>query len=208
MKHCCEDKSEALEQLRQRQARVLQVLLAANAAMFVLEAGAGIAGRSTALLGDSLDMLGDALVYGATLHVLGRGLGSKAKAVLLKGGVLLLFGALVLAEAVGKSFSGAEPRAEVIGSVGALALAVNTGCLLLLLRYRQHDINMRSAYICSRNDIIANLAVLGAGGLVAYFGTAWPDIVVGVGIAGLFVVSAVGILRAGIEALRSEARAG
>jgi Co/Zn/Cd efflux system component len=208
MKHCCEDKAEALGQLKQRQASVLKVLLAANAAMFVLEAGAGIAGRSTALLGDSLDMLGDALVYGATLHVLGRGLGSKAKAVLLKGGVLLLFGALVLAEAVGKLVSGAEPRAELIGSVGALALAVNTGCLLLLLRYRQQDINMRSAYICSRNDIIANLAVLGAGGLVAYFGTAWPDIVVGVGIAALFVVSAVSILRAGIEALRSEAPAG
>lgn len=207
MKHCCEDKAEALEQLRQRQARVLKVLLAANAAMFVLEAGAGLAARSTALLGDSLDMFGDALVYGATLHVLGRGLGSKAKAVLLKGGVLLLLGLLVLAEAVGKLVSGAEPHAEVIGAVAALALAVNTGCLLLLLRYRQQDINMRSAYICSRNDIIANLAVLGAGGLVGYFGSAWPDIVVGVGIAALFIVSAWGILRAGIEALRSEAPA-
>jgi Co/Zn/Cd efflux system component len=202
MESCCQGKAAALERLRARQSRILKVLLAANAAMFLLEAAFGVVARSTALLGDSLDMLGDALVYGASLHVLDRGLRSKAKAVLLKGGVLTFLGLGVLAEAAFKLARGTRPEALTIGWVGLLALAVNIACLLLLLRHRHHDINMESAWTCSRNDIIANVSVLLAAGAVAVFGSAWPDIAVGVGIAALFLGSAVGMLRSGVGALR------
>lgn len=205
MESCCQGKAEALERLRERQSRVLKILLAANAAMFLLEAGFGVVARSTALLGDSLDMFGDALVYGASLHVLDRGLRSKAKAVLLKGGVLTVLGLAVLTEAAFKVAQGARPEALTIGWVGAAALIVNVGCLLLLLRHRHHDINMKSAWICSRNDIIANVSVLLSAGAVSVFGSAWPDIAVGVGIAGLFLASAVGMVRSGLDTLRNEA---
>ncbi len=205
MDDCCSGKAEALEHLRARQSKVLKILLAANALMFVLEAGLGIVARSTALLGDSLDMLGDALVYAATLHVLGLGMRSKAKAVLLKGGMLAFFGILVLADAGQKIVTGAAPHAEIIGWVGLLALAVNVGCLLLLMRHRDQDINMKSAWVCSRNDIISNVAVIAAGFAVGYFHSPWPDTVVGIGIAGLFLASAVGIVKDGLQGLRQQA---
>jgi Co/Zn/Cd efflux system component len=205
MESCCQGKAATLERLRERQSRVLKVLLVANAAMFLLEAAFGVVAQSTALLGDSLDMLGDALVYGASLHVLDRGLRSKAKAVLLKGCVLTFLGLGVLAEAAFKLARGTRPEALTIGWVGLLALAVNIACLLLLLRHRHHDINMASAWTCSRNDIIANVSVLLAAAAVATWGSAWPDIAVGVGIAALFLGSAVGMLRSGFDALRREA---
>jgi Co/Zn/Cd efflux system component len=136
MDHCCQGKAEALEQLRGRRARVLKWLLAANAGMFVLEAGFGVAG------------------------------------------------------------------------IGLLALVVNVGCLLMLLRYRHEDINMESAWICSRNDIIANVSVLLAAGAVALTGSPWPDILVGTGIALLFLSSALGMVRSGRQALREVAAGG
>lgn len=202
MKRCCEDKSEAIRLLECGHGRVIRIVLAINAAMFLVEAGAGIAAQSTALLGDSLDMLGDALVYGATLLAFEYGARERAKAVVLKGAVMLALGGIVLADAVSQVRGSSVPHAGTVGVVGLLALAANVVCLLLLVRHRAADINMTSAWICSRNDVIANLAVLASAGVVAATGTRWSDLVVGVGLAALFLLSAAGILRDGARALR------
>ena len=177
MKHCCEDKSEALAALRVKQKRMLQIVLAVNGAMFLVEVVAGLLGRSTALLGDSLDMLGDAVVYGLSLYALDRGAAWRARASVVKGAIMVLFGLAVLVEAVSKAVGQVQPDAATMGAIGALAFAANAACLGLLLRHREDDINMRSAWICSRNDIIANLAVVGAAGVVRLTSSRWPDVV-------------------------------
>jgi Co/Zn/Cd efflux system component len=204
MKHCCEDKTAALRGLRLRQARVLKVLLVVNSAMFLVEVVAGLLSRSTALLGDSLDMFGDAAVYAASLYVLDRGAVWRARASILKGIVMALFGVAVLVEAALKAIDQVVPHAETMGIVAALALAANVGCLALLLRHRRDDINMKSAWTCSRNDIIANVALIGAAIAVGQFGSWWPDILVGAGIALLFLVTAVSVVREGIRSLRGQ----
>jgi cation diffusion facilitator family transporter len=202
MRHCCEDKAAALRGLRERQARVLKLLLLVNSAMFVVEVVAGLLSRSTALLGDSLDMFGDAAAYAASLYVLDRGTVWRARASILKGTVMALFGVVVLVEAGPKAISQVVPHAETMGIVGALALAANVGCLVLLLRHRRDDINMKSAWTCSRNDIIANVALIGAAIAVGQSGSWWPDILVGAGIALLFLLTAVSVIREGIRSLR------
>lgn len=206
MKHCCQNKAEALAQLRTRQRRVLEVVLAVNATMFVIEVVAGLLGRSSALLGDSLDMLGDSAVYGVSLYVLDRGPAWRARASLLKGALMALFGLAVLVEVVQKTTGRVMPEATTMGGIGVVALAANVACLVLLLRHRQDDINMRSSWICSRNDIIANVAVIGAALVVRASGSWWPDALVGAGIAVLFLLSAVGVLRDGLNALRASAQ--
>jgi Co/Zn/Cd efflux system component len=195
MKSCCEAKSGALVALRGKQRRVLQAVLAINATMFLLELAAGLLTGSTSVLADSLDMFGDAVVYASSLYVLSQGARSRARVATLKGTIMVLFGVGVLAEAVAKAVSGRVPVAEGMGLVGAAALVANLVCLALLLRHREDDINMRSTWICSRNDIIANVGVLAAAAAVALSGSRWPDVLVGAAIAGLFLWSAFGILR-------------
>jgi Co/Zn/Cd efflux system component len=142
-----------------------------------------------------VDMLGDAIVYGFSLFAIGRGAVWQARAALLKGSIMAAFGLGVLAEVVLKIAQGLVPRAELIGGVGLLALAANTSVLLFLWRRRGDDINMRSAWLCSRNDVMANAGVLLAAAGVALMGTAWPDILIGLLIAGLFATSAVDVIR-------------
>ncbi len=178
------------------------MVLAINAAMFFVESVAGILAGSTSLLADSLDMLGDAAVYGFTLWVLHRGPVWRARAALLKGTIMAVFGFAVLLRAVGSLVSGEMPHAGAIGAIGALALAANTVCVLLLYRRRADDVNLRSTWICSRNDIIANVGVLLAGAAVALLGRPWPDILVGVLVAGLFLRSSLSVLREGNRELR------
>lgn len=177
-----------------RQRRVLQIVLCINAAMFLVEFGAGLLAGSTALLADSVDMLGDALVYGFSLYVVSRGSVWQARASLLKGTVMALFGLGVLLEAILKIVRGTVPSAELMGGVGLIALVANVVCLILLWRRRADDINMRSAWVCSRNDVTANVGVLIAAAAVALTGSAWPDIAVGLLIAAMFVTSAVSIV--------------
>jgi len=192
---CCEAKASELIALRDRQRRVLVTVLGVNAAMFLLEAGAGLLAGSTALLGDSLDMAGDAGVYAFSLYVLQRSGVWRARAALAKGLVMVAFGVGVLLEALAKLGSPAVPSPELIAGVGALALAANGFCFALLFAHRGDDINLRSTWLCSRNDLIANCAVLVAAALVAFFASAWPDILVGVGIAALFLRTAASVLR-------------
>lgn len=158
--------------------------------MFFFEFISGWLARSTALLGDSLDMFGDASVYALTLYALHRSARTRAGAALFKGAFMLLFGLVVIGDAVRKSMLGVVPEAGWMGVVGLIALAANTICFLLLFSHRSDDLNMRSTWLCSRNDLIANTSVIVAAVLVAFTGTLWPDVVVGLAIAALFLHSA------------------
>ncbi|EAR23470.1 cation diffusion facilitator family transporter [Nitrococcus mobilis] len=194
MAGCCHENDRGIIELRDRQARMLWAVLAINAVMFVVEFGAGWLASSTALLGDSLDMLGDALVYGFSLLVVARSTRWKAISAGFKGSIMAVFGIIVLLEATGKILWGSEPQALLMALVGGVALAANSVCLALLTRHRGDDVNMRSAWICSRNDLVANAGVLLAAAAVALTGSAWPDILVGVAIAVLFLRSSLGVL--------------
>jgi Co/Zn/Cd efflux system component len=198
MKDCCEIAAE----VPARQRRVLQIVLAINVTMFVVELVASRLAHSTALLADSVDMLGDAMVYGFSLYVVGRGTGWVARSALLKGTVMAAFGAGVLVEVGLKLARGVVPAAGIMTGVGLLALIANGATLLVLWRRRADDINMRSAWLCSRNDVTANAGVLLAGVGVALTGSAWPDIVGGLLIAALFSASAVDVIRAARRELR------
>jgi Co/Zn/Cd efflux system component len=189
--------TETAEALATKQGRVLRVALALNLGMFMVELTAGVLAKSSALTGDSLDMLGDALAYGATLFVLHRTVTWKARATMLKGALMALTGVGVLVGAVARLVAGEPPAAMAVAGIGLLALAVNVVCLLLLTRHRSDDMNMSSAWTCSRNDLIANGAVIAVGGLVALTGSLWPDFIVGVGIAALFLWSAIAAMRLG-----------
>jgi len=208
MADCCTDKSCAIEQLRERQAATLRLVLVINVAMFAVELVSGLLAGSVALLADSLDMLGDALVYGFSLYVVGRGAVWKARAAVAKAGVMGLFGAFVLAQVVHKLVYPQMPTVEAMGAVGMLALVANTVCFALLWRHRGEDINMRSVWLCSRNDLIANTSVLVAAWAVWVTASAWPDIVVGALICALFIRSGYLVARDARAELRlSHARA-
>jgi len=202
MDDCCQAKSGELTAMRNQHRNVLVLVLVINAMLFVVEAAAGLLASSTALLADSLDMFGDSLVYGFSLYVLGQSAEWKAKAALLKGAIMALFGAGVLIEAVYKTITGIVPTADTMGLIGALVLLGNGICFFLLFRHRSDDLNMRSTWLCSRNDIIANVAVLIAAALVKIFDTSWPDILVGAAIAALFLKSASSVLRDSISELQ------
>jgi cation diffusion facilitator family transporter len=203
---CCEAKSDELKILRLRQAKILKAVLAINAVMFFVEFTSGIHAKSTSLLGDSLDMFGDATVYAFSLFVLDRGPRARASAALLKGLIMLAFALFVLAEAVRKCFTEVLPVAETIGIIGTLALAANGICLWLLWRHRSDDINMRSTWLCSRNDIVANVGVIMASGGVWVTVTKWPYVIVGSVIAALFLSSAVSVLREALPILRAQSQ--
>jgi cation diffusion facilitator family transporter len=194
MDTCCEQKAEEIKTLRDEHRKVLVLVLVINAVLFVVEAVAGLLAHSTALLADSLDMLGDSLVYGFSLYVLWRSAEWKAIAAVAKGIVMALFGIGVLIEAIYKITAGVTPVAETMGIIGLLVLIGNGICFLLLFRHRSDDLNMRSTWLCSRNDIIANLSVLLAAAGVGLMNSGWPDILVGAAIAGLFLRSALTVL--------------
>ena len=206
MASCCEDKSCEITALRASHARVLWIVLGINAVMFVVEGTAGLLAHSTALLADALDMLGDALVYGFSLFVLDRSARWQAGASLAKGVFMLAFGLGVLAEALYKVFVPVMPNAETMGIIGALALMANLVCFTLLYRHRADNLNMSSTWLCSRNDLIANVAVLMAAGASLLLVSRWPDIVVGSLIASLFLHSAIDVLRRSLKAWRASKR--
>lgn len=193
--HCCDENDANLQVMQQRQTRMLWVVLLINAVMFVVEFVAGWLAASTALLGDSLDMLGDALVYGLSLVVVAKSLRWKAIAAGFKGVVMFLFGGLVLVEAVHKIMTGYVPASIPMMVIGAVALIANVVCLVLLTRHRADDVNMHSSWVCSRNDLVANAGVILAGLLVLLTGHVWPDVLVGVIIAILFIRSSLDVLR-------------
>lgn len=165
--------------------RMLWIALAINLAMFFGEIVAGIASGSRSLQADALDFLGDSANYAISLGVAGLALGWRSRAALLKGGTILAFGLYVLFTTVLAALGRSVPQAETMGIVGVIALIANGSVALMLYRYRGGDANMRSVWICSRNDAIGNLAVLLAAAGVVGTGTAWPDLAVALIMAGL-----------------------
>jgi len=202
MANCCNDKECEIEALRDRQSSALKIVLGINAVMFLIELTAGLVAGSVSLIADSLDMLGDALVYGFSIYVVARGARMKAKAAFLKGGIMAAFGLFVFGQAMYKIIIPHVPIFEMIGAIGLLALAANGMCLVLLWRHRADDINMSSVWLCSRNDIIANVSVLCAGIGVWLTSSGWPDILVGLGLAALFLRSALFVLRGAMKELQ------
>lgn len=190
MDSCCENKAGELAHLRAKQSRVLYIVLAINALGFTVEFTAGLIAGSTALLGDSLDMFGDASVYAVTLFVLHRSAKARAGAALFKGMFMLLFGLVVIADSVRKMVLQEVPAADWMGIIGLMALVANGVCFALLYAHRSDDLNMRSTWLCSRNDLVANTSVIIAAILVALSGSMWPDVLVGLAIAALFLHSA------------------
>jgi Co/Zn/Cd efflux system component len=188
--------------------KVLWIALIANAAMFFIEVGASWSAGSVSLLADSLDFGGDAANYALSLFVLGMALQTRAKAALLKGISMGLYGMGVLAFAVYAAFQGEVPSYATMGVVGSMALAVNVGVAAIQYRYRNGDSNMRSVWLCSRNDAIGNLAVLGAAFLVGVTQTAWPDLAVAALMATLGLTSSISVIRQARAELRGEISAG
>lgn len=158
--------------------RALWIALGVNAGMFAVEMVAGAAADSRALQADALDFLGDAANYAISLLVAGMALAWRARAALAKGLTLIGLGGWVMITAVLAALGGAAPQPELMGMIGALALAANAGVAIMLYRFRTGDANMRSVWICSRNDAIGNIAVMAAALGVFGTGTAWPDLIV------------------------------
>lgn len=205
MDQCCGNKRHELETLalHSAQRRVLVALLVINLAMFFIEFGAGLVARSSALKADAVDMLGDGIVYGLSLWAVNRGPRWEAGAALAKGLLILALFVFILVEVIGKLVNGVPPSSQLMLVFGAIALVANLSCLALLWRFRRLNINMKSTFECSRNDVAANLGVLVAAGGVALTGRGWPDIVVGAVIALLFLRSAVGMIAEAWPAWRS-----
>lgn len=157
---------------------ILWIALLANAAMFLVEIVAGLAADSRALQADALDFLGDAANYAISLGVAGMALAWRAKAALVKAATMLAFGLWVIGYAVYGVLAGSSPQPVAMGLIGTVALLVNVAVALMLFRYRAGDANMRSVWICSRNDAIGNCAVLAAALGVFGTGQAWPDLLV------------------------------
>ncbi|WP_226697695.1 cation transporter [Qipengyuania flava] len=174
---------------------ILWIALVANAAMFVVEIIAGAAADSRALQADALDFFADAANYAISLGVAGMALASRAKAALLKAATMLAFGLWVVGSAIYGLIGGSNPEPQAMGMIGALALFVNVIVAVMLFRYREGDANMRSAWICSRNDALGNIAVLGAALGVFGTGQAWPDLLVASVMAALALWGAAEIFR-------------
>jgi cation diffusion facilitator family transporter len=195
MDDCCSNAEYEIKKLRERQRSTLIAVLAINSSMFAVEIVAGLLAGSTALLADSLDMLGDSLVYAFSLYVVARNDTWKAASALMKGAIMALFGIFVLAQATYKFLHPEVPQFEAIGLIALLALVANSVCLLLLWRHRAEDVNMRSVWLCSRNDIVVDISVLFTALGVWLTNSQWPDLLVGLGIAVLFLRSALHVLR-------------
>lgn len=194
MADCCDITGEQ-DRVDLRFRRILWVALLTNAAMFAVEVAASVISGSVSLQADALDFLGDSANYAITLFVLGASLRTRSKAALFKAGTMAAFGIWVLGSAAYRAIAQTVPDAAVMGAVGLLALAVNVGVAVMLFRYRDGDSNRRSIWLCSRNDAIANIAVIFAASGVFLTATGWPDIAVAAVIAGLNVSAAAQVLR-------------
>ena len=203
---CCSDSAcSAAPTVDPKYRRVLWIALALNALMFAVEFGASWVSGSVSLLADSIDFFGDAGNYAISLAVLGMTLTTRAKAALFKAACMGGFGVFVLGKALSSMRSGVPPEALTMGAVGLAALAVNGGVALMLYRFRTGDANMRSVWICSRNDALGNVAVMLAALGVFGTGTAWPDLLVACVMAVLALSGAWTVLRQARSEIRESA---
>ncbi len=185
-----------------RYRRVLWAALIINAAMFAIELAGGLQAGSVSLLADAVDFFGDAANYGLSLLVLGMALRWRARAALVKGLSMAAFGIFVLARAAWSAAEGTVPEAVTMGAIGALALLANVSVAVMLYAWREGDANMRSVWLCSRNDAIGNVAVMAAALGVVGTGTGWPDLAV----AAVMGVLALTAARSVIQQARAELR--
>jgi Co/Zn/Cd efflux system component len=198
---CCSHETR-FEGLSAEYKRRLWLVITINASMFLVEMAAGALAGSQALQADALDFLGDATTYGISLAVIGAAIQIRARAAVLKAFSLTAMGLWVLGSTAYHVLILGVPRAEVMGAIGVLALLANAATVLILMRYKDGDANVRSVWLCSRNDAIGNVAVLIAA--LAVWGTAtkWPDLLVAVIMAGLFLNSSIQILRQSFREMR------
>lgn len=201
MSDCCD--SNAFDGASPAYRRALIAVIAINGIMFFVEMGAGVLSGSQALKADALDFAGDTATYALSLFVIGASLQTRARASLIKGASLALIALAVLGMTVFRVLNGGTPEASTMGLIGTLALVANLTSLAILMRWRDGDSNVRSVWLCSRNDAIGNVGVIAAGGLVAATGTAWPDLVVAVLLATLFMKSAIAIVTQARAELKS-----
>lgn len=204
MSGCC-DQGCSVDGLRDRQRSTLRAVLGINVVMFAVIVGAALYGKSTALLSDSLDNLGDALTYGLSLYAVSQGAAAKARVALFKGALIFLAATVVAAQIGYRLLVPAVPIFEVMGAFSLLGLVGNGLCLFLLWRHRQEDVNMSSVWECSRNDIAANISVFVAAGGVWLTGAGWPDIVVAAGLVVLLMRSALRVIGSARAELRAAA---
>ncbi len=202
MSTCCAQQRN-FEGLSADYKRRLWIVIALNAGMFAIEMTAGQMARSQALQADALDFFGDALTYGISLAVIGRSLQLRSSAAMAKGFSLFLMGVWVFGSTVYHVFVIGVPQAQVMGVIGLLALLTNVASVLLLVRYKDGDANVRSVWLCSRNDAIGNIAVMAAALGVWGTATGWPDLIVAAIMAGLFLSSAFQIIMQAIAERRA-----
>lgn len=193
MSGCC-DTDHYAEEIDRRQRRVLWTVLAINAVMFAVLMTAALWGKTAALFADSFDNFGDAVTYAISLWAVGKGASQKAKVSLFKGVLILAAACAILINVVYKFLDPQIPVFEIMGLFSAFALVANLVCLALLWRHRSDDLNMESVWHCSRNDIAANTSVFIAAGLVWYFNSWWPDVIVAGCLAILLFYSAFKII--------------
>ena len=201
MSGCCDDK--VFEGMSDGYKRALLAVILINAVMFFVEITAGLKSGSQALLADALDFAGDSATYTISLLVIGASLRTRAMASLFKGGSLAFIAILILGTSLYRFLGDTVPVAETMGIVGFLALLANLASLLILMRWRDGDSNVRSVWLCSRNDAIGNVGVIIAGIVVAITGAAWPDLVVAILLATLFLRSSVSIISQARAELKS-----
>lgn len=208
--HCCnqEPQAGAAQANNPRYRRILWIALVVNFAMFGIEIGAGFQSGSVSLLADAIDFFGDAANYGVTLAVLSMALAWRARAALLKAASMLGFGVFVLGRAAWVAMQGGTPEALTMGAIGLLALVANIAVAAMLYAWREGDANMRSVWLCSRNDAIGNLAVMLAA--LGVFGTksAWPDLAVAAAMAVLAITGAYSVFKQARQELRWDHSAG
>ncbi|MFK4809749.1 cation transporter [Devosia sp. ZW T5_3] len=201
--HCCGHPVEPQKpEVSKGYRAVLWVVLAINAVMFLVEIGAGFLSGSASLQADSLDFLSDAANYGVSIFVVGMALQARAHAALAKAASMLVFGVWVLGVAAWHLWTGTVPAAYTMGVVGLAALLANAGSFGMLWRFREGDSNMRSAWICTRNDVLGNVAVLLAALGVFGTGTGWPDVIVATIMAGLAIQGAATVLPQALNELQ------
>lgn len=200
--HCCHDTACSAPPVDPHFRKALWVALVLNALMFAVELGASWMSGSVSLLADSIDFFGDSANYAISLAVLGMGLAARARAALFKAACMGAFGVFVLARSLWTLNTGAVPEPLTMGVVGSVALAVNAGVAVMLYRFRAGDANMRSVWICSRNDALGNVAVMLAALGVFGTGSAWPDLAVAVVMGLLALTGAWSVVRKARAELR------
>lgn len=200
MSSCC-----GAEAKNASERKLLWIVLILNFSMFVVEFIAGWLANSSGLLADSLDMLADAAVYSLSLYAVGKSLLYKGRAALANGYLQLSLGVLVLLDVARRIWLGSEPQSDLMFSVGFIALIVNMICFALLYQFREGDVNLKASWICSRNDMLANIGIIISAVLVGQFDKAWPDWVIGSVIAGIVIHSSIAIISEARASIKKDA---